>query len=289
MARRGIYGLHPMIDILLITALAVWIIQPAHGQMMTADSPPLMVEVTPLVPAIVIPLEFDDVQFSLQPTRVGADNMAWDSADDGQTFRRQTKDRTVNLLLYGVAEQVQATPDVQPSNMPQVSRNLKQFMDGHFTSIKKDYFNQDEPDSARLVAGDASFISETMTRGLAQKPAKLAGATVPVGNWTFGGGYTWDEKNPATMQPVKKGMIVGARYNAGKVPVQISYMSTGRDIAGVSTGGGDYAYDNVMLGASIPVKEKWYINTTLQYRNDRNRIEEEQRQVILTFGTKIKF
>lgn len=279
-------GLHPLIDILLIMALAVWIARPAHGQV-PMDSPPLMIEVTPLVPAA--PLEFADVRFSLQPERVDANNMAWDSADDGETFRRQTKDRTVNLLLYGVAEPAQPGQNVQTSELPQVSRNLKQFMDGHFASIKKDYFNQDTPESARLVAGDASFISETMTRGLPQKPAKLAGATVPVGNWTFGGGYTWDEKNPATMQPVKKGLIVGARYNAGKVPVQISYMTTGRDIAGISTGGGDYAYDNVMVGASIPVKEKWYVNTTMQYRNDRNRIEEEQKQIIVTIGTKFKF
>ena len=252
---------------------------------------PLVIEVTPLqqTAPVAIPLPVPHVELNLQPTaEFGSNRMAWDSADDGETFRRQTNDKTIKLLLYGVADTGQA--DIQDSNLPKVSRNLKQFMDGHFASIKKDYFNQDKPDATRLVAGDPSFISESMTRGMAQKPAKLAGVTIPLGSVTVGGGYTWGENNPALMQSAKRGLIVGASYKIGKVPLQISYLSAGHDVAGVSTGGKD-PYDSLMFGASIPLKDRWVINSTVQYRNDRSRdlYEDEQRQIVITIGTKIKF
>ena len=270
-------------------------LSPAHAQSMSDEvipGAPLMVEVMPLQQAVpvAIPLPMPDIELNLQPsTDYGPNNMAWDSADDGQTFRRQTKDKTIKLLLYGVADTGQGE-GVQDSNLPKVSRNLKQFMDGHFASIKKDYLTPDNPEAMRLVAGDPSFISESMTRGMAQKPAKLAGVTVPVGPVTVGGGYTWGESNPALMQTAKRGLIVGASYKIGKVPVQVSYLSAGHDVAGVSMGGKD-PYDSVMFGASYTIKERWTVNSTMQYRNDRNRdlYEDEQKQVVITIGTKLKF
>ncbi len=278
----------PCVSAIITAGVACCWMLPASAQDMP-DGAPLLIEVSPEPIAPVI-LPVRNIELNLQPsTDYSADRMAWDSADDGETFRRQTRDKTLKLLLYGVTDNNASTDTVQNSNMPQVSRNLKQFMDGHFASIKKDYFTQEDPTAARLVAGDPSFISETMTRGMAQKPAKLAGATIPIGeNLTFGGGYTWGETNPTLVEPAKRGMIVGLRYNAGNVPIQVSYLSAGRDVAGFSTGGKEL-YDNLMIGASIPVKDKFYINSTIQYRNDRSRVDNEQQQLMITFGTKIKF
>jgi hypothetical protein len=241
-----------------------------------APGQPLVVEIRPL----------RDITLSLEPSTIYTDSDAGDLS-----YRQQAKAENIALLLYGVTNAPMVTmAPVQPSKTAQPTKNLKEFMDSHFDEIKRDYFNQDDPDATRLVTGDPSFISQTMTEGIAQKPAKLAGFTIPKGDWTVGGGYTWGEENPLLMQAPKKGVIFGARYDGLKVPVQISYMTTGRDLGPVSTGGGDYIYDNVMIGTSIPLKDnKWYVNTTVQYRNDRNKIESDQQQLLFTVGTKIKF
>ncbi|HEY1096465.1 MAG TPA: hypothetical protein VGF14_04425 [Alphaproteobacteria bacterium] len=235
----------------------------------------------------VRPQQIDEISVTLDPT------IFYDEADDvdGKAYRQRAHDQKISLLLYGVTNAQPANGEivaVQPMKAATQTKNLKQFLDSHFDEIKRDYFNQDDPEATRLVTGEASFISEAMVTNNAQKPAKLAGFTVPAGDWTVGGGYTWGEENPLLMKVPKKGVIVGARYDGLKVPIQISYMTTGRDI-GVASFGGDYAYDNVMVWTTIPIKEKWFLNTTLQYRNDRNRMEDEQRQFLITVGTKIKF
>jgi hypothetical protein len=227
-----------------------------------------------------------DIILSLEPA------VFYDEPDeiDGPAYRQRAKDRNMALLLYGVTNNgVTEAANVQQPKTAYKSKNLKQFIDAHFEDIKKDYFNQDDPQAMRLVTGDPSFISESMTSGNVQKPAKLAGFTVPAGDWTIGGGYTWDEKNPLLMKAPQKGMMVGLRYDGLKIPIQVSYMTSGREIGGVDLGGGKYVYDNIMVGATIPVKERWFVNTTVQYRNDRNRMDSEQQQLIITFGTKFKF
>ena len=253
-----------------------------EGQAAPAGKP-LMVEVRPQTTNVVT----NEISVTLDPT------IFYDAPDDvdGKEFRKRAHDQKISLLLYGVTNAQPANGEVvavQPMKAATQTKNLKQFLDAHFDEIKRDYFNQDDPEATRLVTGEASFISEAMVTNNAQKPAKLAGFTVPAGDWTIGGGYTWGEENPLLMKAPKKGVIVGARYDGFKVPIQVSYMTTGRDI-GVASFGGDYAYDNVMVGTTIPLKEKWFINTTLQYRNDRNRMEDEQRQFLITVGTKIKF
>ena len=252
---------------------------------------PLLIEVTPAPPpaldaGVPLPAPLENINLNLVPERV----FASDARAEGATYRQRAQKQKIALLLYGVTNApVDAEDAVQPGYTTHPTKNLKQFIDGHFAAIKRDYFEQENPEAARLVAGDTSFISETMTQGIAQKPAKLAGGTVPVGNWTFGGGYTWGEKNPLLMEAAKKGIIIGGRYDGLKAPVQISYMATGRKIAGFSTGNGSMPYDSVMVGTNIPMMEKLSVNTTLQYRNDRSMLEASQRQVIVTVGTKIQF
>jgi hypothetical protein len=261
--------------------LWLFISSPALAQS-AHDGDALLVEVRP--EAQQVPIEFS---FNLEPS------VFYDEPDeiDGPAYRKRAKDKTVSLLLYGVTSQSVAEDAgfVQAPKTGRKTKNLKEFIDTHFEAVKRDYFNQDDPQAMRLVTGDPSFISQSMTSGDVQKPAKLAGVTMPAGDWTIGAGYTWDEKNPLLMKAPQKGLMVGMRYDGLKIPIQVSYMTSGREIGGVDMGGGKYVYDNIMVGATIPVKERWFVNTTLQYRNDRNRIDSEQQQFIITFGTKFKF
>jgi hypothetical protein len=202
---------------------------------------------------------------------------------DDYSFRKTNYNKTVSIMLYGFRDQPD-TPVIQKSR-----KNLGSFFKQHIDRIKEDFFSKD-PEGLHLVTGERAFNSTEINRGINVEPAKMAGFTAPIGNLTFGGGYTWGEKNPALMRLTKaNGFFSGVSYDTNKVGFQLSYLKSGDKVAGLKVSGSKIPYQSFMLGTSFKVTERMGMTATVQYRTDQDQLTTGDRQMIFTVGTKWKF
>jgi len=202
---------------------------------------------------------------------------------DDFSYRKTNHDKTISIMLYGFRDQPDI-PVIQKSR-----KNLGAFFKQHLERIKSDYLSSD-PTSMRLVAGERAFNSTEINRGINLEPAKMAGFTAPIGRLTFGGGYTWGEKNPALMRATKaEGFFSGLSYDTGKMGFQLSYLKSGDKVAGFKVGGSKIPYTSLMLGTSFKVTDRMGLTATMQFRTDQDPLTTGDKQVIFTVGTKWKF
>jgi hypothetical protein len=201
---------------------------------------------------------------------------------DDYSFRKTNDTRTVNLMLYGFTDQSD-TPTIQKTR-----QDLGNFFKQHLDRIREDYFSKD-PESMHLMAGENDFDSTEINRGMNVEPAKMAGFTRASGQWTWGSGYTWGEKNPALMRrTAADGLFTGVSYETKKIGYQLSYLKSGK-IAGFRAGGSSISYDSLMFGTSFPVTDRMGLTATVQYRNDDDPLTTGAHQTIFTVGTRWKF
>ena len=85
-----------------------------------------------------------------------------------------------------------------------------------------------------------------------------------------------------------EGLLLGIAYDTGKTGFQLSYLVTGRDVAGFSVGGGP-RYDSLMLGTSWRVNNRMGLTATAQYRHDKDDLTTGENQAVFTVGTMWRF
>ncbi len=206
-------------------------------------------------------------------------------APDTYSYRKENDSRTIGLMLYGFQNQpVTAAPSILKDR-----KALSGFFQQHLAAVKRDYLGQDGNQTFSILTGDRSFTSTSLNRGLEQDPAKMVGITLPVGGFTLGGGYTWGEKNPAILsRGSNEGLMAGVAYDTGKVGFQLSYLVTGRKVAGFDVGGGTQ-YDSLMFGTSWRVNDRMGVTATAQYRRDKDDLTTGDSQAVFTIGTMFKF
>jgi len=209
----------------------------------------------------------------------------FDAPRDGYSYRKTNQEKTLSIMLYGFRDQPTSSNPIMKDR-----KALSAFFKQHMDRIKDDIFSKD-PDRARFIAGEVAFNSTQINRGPALEPAKMAGFTLPYNKQiTFGGGYTWGEKNPALMRLTKaEGFFTGVSYDTGSTGFQLSYLSSGQKVVGFKVGGTDIRYDSLMLGTSFRVNKRVGLTATLQYRKDEDPLTTGEKQMIFTVGTKFKF
>lgn len=208
-------------------------------------------------------------------------------ADEGAVYRREHHERTIAVMLYGFNP---STPPLDPK--PSILKDRKAlsgFFKNHWENVKRDYLGQTEANRFKVIAGDEAFTSQALNRGINTEPAKMVGATLPIGHFTFGAGYTWDEENPALMLKTTEGLMVGISYDNGDKGYQLSYLSSGQEVVGLEIGGTDIRYDSLMFGTSWRVNESVGLTATAQYRKDNDPLTTDETQGIFTVGTRWKF
>ncbi|MDB5477672.1 MAG: hypothetical protein JWM96_167 [Alphaproteobacteria bacterium] len=200
------------------------------------------------------------------------------------SYRKTSNDKTLAVMLYGFKD--------QPGNdsiIPKDRKALSAFFHQHLDHVNNN-LNGDPDQSVKFVTGGAAFNSTQLNRGPDLQAAKMVGLTVPMGKLTFGGGYTWGEKNPAMMRLTKaEGFFAGASYDTGRTGFQVSYLSSGQEIMGLEVGGTDIRYDSLMFGTSFRVSKRVGLTATLQFRSDEDQLTTGDHQAIATVGTKWKF
>jgi hypothetical protein len=203
--------------------------------------------------------------------------------DRAYSYRQFTREKHIKLMVYGFKDQ-------NPGDLiPKGRRKLSSFFDQHLKSLKRDYLGQDGTQKFTFVTGDDSFTSTPINRGIQGDVAKMVGITIPVGKFTVGGGYTWGEENPALMLKTTEGLMAGASYDSGKMGFQLSYLTSGQEIAGIEMGGEDVRYNSLMFGTSFRVNDRIGITATAQWRNDNDPLTTGRSQGIFTVGTRWKF
>ena len=204
---------------------------------------------------------------------------------DAYSYRRENDSRTIGLMLYGFQNQpATATPSILKDR-----KALSGFFKQHLAMVKQDYLGQDGKQSLNILTGEPSFTSGPLNRGLETEPAKMVGVTLPIGRFTVGGGYTWGEENPAILsRGDNEGLMAGVAYDTGKTGFQLSYMVTGRKVAGFDVGGGT-RYESLMLGSSWRVSPRMGVTATAQYRRDKDDLTTGDSQAVFTVGTMWKF
>jgi len=203
------------------------------------------------------------------------------------TYRQENRDKTINIMLYGLKQPGGAVVE-QDAVIPKDKKALNAFFKQHWANIRHDYLG-DNQGNMRVMAGDESFASKSLNENIGQDTAKMVGLTVPVGKWTVGGGYTWGEKNPALMLKTTEGFFGGVSYDAGRTGFQVSYLTSGQEIAGLEIGGTDIHYQSVMIGTSFRVNDRMGLTATVQYRRDDDPLTTGDAQAIFTVGTRWKF
>ncbi len=196
-------------------------------------------------------------------------------------------------MLYGfqTSEETAAAAAAPASGSILKDRKaLSGFFKQHWQSVKRDYLGQDGTQSMQVLAGEDSFTSVSLNRGIGIEPAKMVGITIPSGRFTIGAGYTWGEENPAVMmRTTNEGFMIGMAYDTGTVGYQLSYLSSGQEVAGMEIGGSDIRYDSLMFGASWRVNERMGVTATMQYRKDNDDLTTGDSQTVFTVGTKWRF
>ena len=201
---------------------------------------------------------------------------------DDYQYAAETRKNTTSIMLFGVTDY----QSDNPTNIPHYTPSLPQFIDSHLKSAKSGLLSRFQDEEFDVYAGDNSFFSENMNRGVSTESAKLAGLAMDFGRWTIGGGYTWDEENPAFLDENEEGFILGSSYAKDDWAIQASYMATGDAF---SFSGGE-KYSSYILGASYaPTSGVGYTATVQfqQYDGDKSYIDDNE--VRFTIGTKIKF
>lgn len=216
--------------------------------------------------------------------------------DASYSYRAENDRRTVAVMLYGFTGDtpaVAATPNILKDR-----KALAGFFKQHWDDVKRDYLGQNAAQPIKLLAGEDSFMSKSLNRGLDIDPAKMVGVTLPLGSlgpvgsvgaWTIGGGYSWDEENPALMLRTNEGFMVGVGYDTPQLGMQISYLTSGQEVMGLEIGGDDIRYDSVLLGFSWRVNARMGVTATAQYRNDDDPLTTGRNQGVFTVGTKWQF
>lgn len=205
--------------------------------------------------------------------------------DKDYSYRKVTREKHINLMVYGFKDPSGQEDSIIPKNR----KALSSFFGQHLKSLKRDYLGQNGSQTFTLVTGDESFASTPMNRGIQGDAAKMAGVTVPFGKLTVGGGYTWGEENPALMLKTTEGFLVGAAYDTGRYGFQVSYLTSGQEIAGIEIGGTDVRYNSLLFGTSFKVNERIGITATAQWRNDNDPLTTGSSQGVFTIGTRWKF
>lgn len=204
------------------------------------------------------------------------------SYTDDYQYAHEARKATTSIMLFGVT-------DVQKdksTNIPHYTPDLPQFIDSHLKSAKNGLLSNLQDEDFDVYAGDSSFFSEDMNRGVSTKSAKLVGLAMDFGRWTVGGGYTWDEENPAFLNENEEGFILGSSYRKNDWAIQASYMATGDAF---SFGGGD-KYSSYILGASYAPSSGVGYTATVQFQQyDGDKTYIDDNEVRFTIGTKIKF
>ncbi len=201
---------------------------------------------------------------------------------DNYQYAYESRKKTAAIMLFGVTE----TEHPYNSSVARYTPSLPEFIDQHLKNAKNGLTSKFENEDFDLYAGDTSFFSQNMNRGLSVKSAKLAGLAMDFGDWTFGGGYTWGEENPAFLDDNEEGFIIGTSYHKNDWAVQASYMSTG-DIFSFDK---DKRYNSYVLGASYAPNQNIGYTATVnfqQYDGDKTYINDQELR--FTIGTKIKF
>ncbi len=205
------------------------------------------------------------------------------SYNDDYQYAYESRKQTTSIMLFGVADR----DEMSPTNIPYYTPNLEQFIDNHLKSAKSGLLTSFQDEDFDVYAGDASFFSDDMNRGIDVESAKLAGIAMDFGRWTFGGGYTWDEYNPAFLEDNEDGFILGASYAKDDWAIQASYMATGDAFSFSSDSD---RYHSYILGLSYAPGYGVGYTTTVQfqqYNGDKTYIDDNE--VRFTIGTKIKF
>lgn len=86
-----------------------------------------------------------------------------------------------------------------------------------------------------------------------------------------------------------EGMFVGASYDTGNAGFQLSYLTSGQEVAGAEIGGTDIRYDSLMLGTSFRINRRMGMTATLQYRNDKDPLTTGEKHAVVTVGKRWKF
>lgn len=207
-----------------------------------------------------------------------------DFRDKNYAYRKIYNEKTVAVMLYGFY----GTPQQAANDnilIPKDRKNLGAFFKNHVDRIKRDYIGDQHGDSVKIMTGQTAFTSTQMNRGIDIEPARMAGITIPAGKFTFGGGYTWGEKNPALMMPTGDGMFAGFSYDTGNLGFQASFLTSGQEVLGWEVGNNDYRYSSLMLGTSFKMNKRTAVTATLQFRNDNDPGTTGDQQVIATVGT----
>lgn len=209
----------------------------------------------------------------------------FEAPKDGYSYRKKNHEKTISIMLYGFKEQ----PDTNP--IMKDRKALSAFFKQHMDRIKDDYLSSNDPNRTRFVTGETAFTSMQMSRGQDIDPAKMVGFTTPLTRHiTFGGGYTWGERNPAMMRLTKaEGFFTGISYDTGSTGFQLSYLSSGQRMVGWKVGGSDIRYDSIMLGTSFRVNDRMGLTATLQYRKDKDPLTTGDQQAVFTVGTRWRF
>lgn len=210
--------------------------------------------------------------------------LLFEAPKDSYSYRKTYHEKTLSIMLYGFKDQPISNPILKDR------KALSAFFKQHLDRIKDDYFSKD-PNRTRFVTGETAFNSMQINRGPALEAAKMAGFTMPWNKHiTFGGGYTWGERNPAMLRLTKaEGFFTGLSYDTGSTGFQLSYLSSGQRVVGFKVGGTDIRYDSLMLGTSFRVNRRIGLTATLQYRKDKDPLTTGDQQMVFTVGTKWKF
>lgn len=201
---------------------------------------------------------------------------------DDYHYADEARKRTTSIMLFGVSDAGSETK----TYIPHHTQNFPQFIDNHLKRAKRGFLSRTESDEFDVYAGDDSFFSKDMNRGVSTESAKLAGVAMDFGRWTFGGGYTWDEENPAFLDENEKGFILGGSYAKDNWAIQASYMATGDSL----TFSGDDNYHSYILGASYAPNQGVGYTATVQFQQyDGDKTYIDDNEVRFTIGTKIKF
>lgn len=210
------------------------------------------------------------------------------SEQETYSYREAHEKKTLSLMLYGFQTDAPPLPQ-QGASIMKDKKALSGFFKKHWENVKRDYLGQDGDQLLRLSAGDDSFTSASVNRATNLPAAKLVGATVPVGKFTVGGGYTWDEENPALMLPSTSGLMAGVSFDDGNTGYQLSYLASGQEFMGFEIGKSAYRYESLMFSTSFRVTDKIGLTATAQYRHDADPITDGDQQMVFTIGTKWKF
>lgn len=205
---------------------------------------------------------------------------------DSYSYRKTNQAKTLSIMLYGFKE----SDGLATNPILKDRKALSSFFKQHIDRAKDDYLSKD-PNATKFITGGSAFNSTQLNRGQQQEEAKMVGFTMPIiKKLTFGGGYTWGEKNPALMRLTKaEGLFTGFSYDTGNAGFQLSYLLSGQKVAGFKMGGTNIRYDSIMLGTSFKVTKRMGLTATLQYRKDEDPLTTGERQAIFTVGTKWRF